>query len=133
MAEAKKSVGSDNAEDILTKIENKSLKIESLIKQYKFIEAIKTALEGYPPLDERCKSANWIGVHKALMAIKDVEGMLRSLDPQYYDILMKYVYRGLSTGNRTTCDQCLKIHEKLTEKAGFGCILRSLADTVNTV
>ncbi|MBA0831151.1 hypothetical protein Goarm_015635, partial [Gossypium armourianum] len=88
MAEVKKSVGSDNAEDILTKIENKSLKIESLIKQYKFIEAIKTALEGYPPRDERCKSANWIGVHKALMAIKDVEGMLHSLDPQYYDILM---------------------------------------------
>ncbi|TYH41833.1 hypothetical protein ES332_D11G021200v1 [Gossypium tomentosum] len=104
-----------------------------LFGRYKFIEAIKTALEGYPPRDERCKSANWIGVHKALMAIKDVEGMLRSLDPQYYDILMKYIYRGLSTGNRTTCDQCLKIHEKLTEKAGFGCILRSLADTVNTV
>ncbi|KAB2055228.1 hypothetical protein ERO13_A11G020500v2 [Gossypium hirsutum] len=133
MAEAKKSMGFDNVEDILTKIENKSLKIESLIKQYKFIEAIKTALEGYPPQDERCKSANWIGVHKALMAIKDVEGMLRSLDPQYYDILMKYAYRGLSSGNRTTCDQCLKIHEKLTEKAGFGCILRSLVDTVNTV
>ncbi|KAG4172802.1 hypothetical protein ERO13_A11G020500v2 [Gossypium hirsutum] len=55
MAEAKKSMGFDNVEDILTKIENKSLKIESLIKQYKFIEAIKTALEGYPPQDERCK------------------------------------------------------------------------------
>ncbi|MFQ6654507.1 hypothetical protein Gotur_025459, partial [Gossypium turneri] len=31
---------------------------------------------------------NWIGVHEALMVIKDVEGMIRSLDPQYYDILM---------------------------------------------
>ncbi|KAG8472126.1 hypothetical protein CXB51_036396 [Gossypium anomalum] len=133
MAEVEKSMGSDNVEDILTKIENKSLKIESLIKQYKPIEAIKIALESYPPQDERCKFANWIGVRKALMAIKDVEGILRSLDPQYYDILMKYVYRGLSTGDRTTCDQCLKIHEKLTEKAGFGCILRSLADTMNTV
>ncbi|KAB2049594.1 hypothetical protein ES319_A13G187400v1 [Gossypium barbadense] len=133
MAEAEKFMGSDNVEDILTKIENKSLKIESLIKPYKPIEAIKTALEGYPPQDERCKFANWIGVRKALMAIKDVEGILRSLNPQYYDILMKYVYRGLSTGDRTTCDQCLKIHEKLTEKAGFGCILRSLTDTVNTI
>ena len=45
----------------------------------------------------------------------------------------RYLYRGLSTGDRPTCDQCLKIHEKLTEKAGLGCILRSLADTVNTV
>lgn len=45
----------------------------------------------------------------------------------------RYLYRGLSTGDRPTCDQCLRIHEKLTEKAGLGCILRSLADTINTV
>ncbi|PPD98318.1 hypothetical protein GOBAR_DD04651 [Gossypium barbadense] len=88
MAETEKSTGSDNTEDILAKIENKSLKIESLIKQYKPIKAIKIALESYPPQDERCKYANWVGVHKALMAIKDVEGILRSLDPRYYDILM---------------------------------------------
>ncbi|KAK9266149.1 hypothetical protein L1049_001633 [Liquidambar formosana] len=85
-------------------------------------------LEGEPG-----RSANWIVVHRALMAIKDVDGMFFSLDPEYYDILMKYLYRGLSTGDRPTCDQCLRIHEKLTERAGLGCILRSLADTVNTV
>lgn len=35
------------------------------------------------------QSANWIVVHRALMAIKDVDGMFSSLDPEYYDILMK--------------------------------------------
>ncbi|CAJ2631464.1 unnamed protein product [Trifolium pratense] len=68
--------------------------------------------------DQRCKAAHWIVVHRAIMAIKDVDGMLSSLDPEYYDILMKYLYRGLSTGDRPTCDQCLRIHEKLTERAG---------------
>ncbi|OAY78450.1 Actin-related protein 2/3 complex subunit 5A, partial [Ananas comosus] len=99
------------------------------------VEALKTALEGSPlkTRDERCKSANWIVVHRAMMAIKDVDAMFSSLDPEYYDILMKYLYRGLATGDRPTCDQCLRIHEKLTERAGLGCILRSLADTVNTV
>ncbi|XP_062175065.1 actin-related protein 2/3 complex subunit 5A [Alnus glutinosa] len=128
-------VETDNAEAIITRIEHKSRKIESLLKQLKPVEALKTALEGSPPMtrDERCKSANWIVVHRALMAIKDVDGMLSSLDPEYYDILMKYLYRGLSTGDRPTCDQCLRIHEKLTEIAGLGCILRSLADTLNTV
>nr|GMD88999.1 actin-related protein 2/3 complex subunit 5A [Ipomoea batatas]GMD93661.1 actin-related protein 2/3 complex subunit 5A [Ipomoea batatas] len=67
------------------------------------------------------------------MAIKDLDSLFSSLDPEYYDILMKYLYRGLSTGDRPTCDQCLRIHEKLTEKAGLGCILRCLADTENTV
>lgn len=36
------------------------------------------------------QSANWIVVHRALMAIKDVDGMFSSLDPEYYDILMKW-------------------------------------------
>jgi len=47
--------------------------------------------------------------------------------------ILRYLYRGLSTGDRPTCDQCLKIHEKLTERAGLGCILRCLTDTINTV
>ncbi|KAE8702770.1 Actin-related protein 2/3 complex subunit 5B [Hibiscus syriacus] len=133
MAEAEKPVEPGSAEDVLTKIQNKSGRIENLIKQFILVEALQTALEDSPPQDERCKFANWTVVHKALMTVKDVEGRLLSLDPKYYDILMKYIYRGLSTGGPATCDRCLKIHWKLTAKAGFGCILRSLADTVNTV
>ncbi|KAK6918639.1 Actin-related protein 2/3 complex subunit 5 [Dillenia turbinata] len=102
MAGREEFVEADNAEAIITRIEHKSRKIESLLKQ-------------------------------ALMAIKDVDAMFNYLDPEYYDILMKYLYRGLSTGDRPTCDQCLRIHEKLTERAGLGCIVRALADTVNTV
>ncbi|PKU77558.1 actin-related protein 2/3 complex subunit 5A [Dendrobium catenatum] len=125
----------ENIEAMILRIEHKSKKIENLLKQSKPVEALKTALEVSPTntKDQRCKSANWIVVHRAMMAIRDVDGMFSSLDPEYYDILMKYLYRGLATGDRPTCDQCLRIHEKLTEKAGLGCILRSLADTVNTV
>ncbi|KAL4366230.1 hypothetical protein GQ457_05G016260 [Hibiscus cannabinus] len=72
MAGAEKFVEADNAEAIITRFEHKSRKIESLLKQNKPVEALKTALEGSPPVtrDERCKSANWIVVHRALMAIK---------------------------------------------------------------
>jgi actin related protein 2/3 complex subunit 5 len=35
------------------------------------------------------QSANWIVVHRAMMAIRDIDGMFNSLDPEYYDILMK--------------------------------------------
>ncbi|XP_057531704.1 actin-related protein 2/3 complex subunit 5A [Amaranthus tricolor] len=128
-------IEAENAEAIITRIEHKSRKIESLLKQYKPVEALKTALEGSAAItkDDRCKSANWIAVHRAIMAIKDVDGLMTSLDSEYYDILMKYLYRGLSTGDRPTCEQCLRIHEKLTQRAGLGCILRCLADTHNTV
>ncbi|XP_048131749.1 actin-related protein 2/3 complex subunit 5A isoform X2 [Rhodamnia argentea] len=85
-------VEADNAEAIITRIEHKSRKIESLLKQWKPVEALKTALEGSPPntRDERCKSANWIVVHRAIMAIKDLDALFSSLDPEYYDILMNF-------------------------------------------
>ncbi|CAL9776154.1 unnamed protein product [Musa acuminata subsp. burmannicoides] len=83
----------ENLEAIITRIEHKSRKIESLLKQSKPVEALKTALEGslLKTKDERCKSANWIVVHRAIMAIKDVDAMFSTLDPEYYDILMKLI------------------------------------------
>ncbi|KAL1190996.1 Actin-related protein 2/3 complex subunit 5B [Cardamine amara subsp. amara] len=133
MAGAAEFVEADNA--IMAEIESKSQKIESLLKHYKHIEALKTALEGSPlkTNDERCKSANWTVVHRVIMTIKDIDGMLNALDAEYYDTLMKYLYKGLSTGDEPTCEQCLEIHEKLTERAGLGCILRCLSYTTNTV
>lgn len=35
------------------------------------------------------QSANWIVVHRAIMANKDVDSLFSALDPEYYDILMK--------------------------------------------
>ncbi|KAG6628563.1 hypothetical protein I3843_14G023300 [Carya illinoinensis] len=137
MAATEAFVEADNAEAIITRIEHKSRTIDSLLKHplislilpRKCTPKISVLFHIVLNQSSRCK----IVVHIALMAIKDVGGLLSSLDPEYYDILMKYLYRGLSTGDRLTCDQCLHIHEKLTERAGLGCILRSLADTVNTV
>ena len=72
-------------------------------------------------------------VHRVLMASKDGEGLLTTLNSDYHDMLMKYLYRGLATGDRITCDLCLKLHEKLFEMAGIGCIMRAISDTRNRV
>ncbi|KAK3429147.1 hypothetical protein EUGRSUZ_E00550 [Eucalyptus grandis] len=90
-------VEADNAEAIISRIKHKSRNIESLLKQSKPVEALKTDVEGSPPntRDERCKSANWIVVHRAIMAIKDLDALFSSLDPEYYDILMNNLYRGI--------------------------------------
>ncbi|TQD97614.1 hypothetical protein C1H46_016788 [Malus baccata] len=58
MAGTEEFAQADNAEAIINRIEQKSRKIESLLKQwYKTVEALKTALEGSPlnTKDERCK------------------------------------------------------------------------------
>ncbi|XP_020259557.1 actin-related protein 2/3 complex subunit 5A-like [Asparagus officinalis] len=91
MAPVGSSLEAENLESMATSFEQKSHKVETLLKQFKPLEALKTTLEGSPTSikDERCKSANWIVVHRAMMAIKDVDGMFSTLDPEYYDILMK--------------------------------------------
>lgn len=120
---------------IIARIENKSRQVERLLRLPHYTEALETALQGAPThtRDERCKSANWILVHRVLMAAKDGEGLLGHLNPDLHDILMKYLYRGLATGDRITCDLCLKLHQKLFEMAGIGCVMRAISDTHNTV
>ncbi|KAK9168646.1 hypothetical protein Syun_000786 [Stephania yunnanensis] len=83
------TVGRGGHDDLGQRIRDEILLIQ--IVMFKQVEALKMALEGSPPKtkDERCKSANWIVVHRAIMAIKDVDGLFVSLDPEYYDILMK--------------------------------------------
>ncbi|KAH7278041.1 hypothetical protein KP509_38G021200 [Ceratopteris richardii] len=126
---------SEPVEAIINRIELKSRQVEWLLKSAQYAEALKTALDDSPTKtrDETCKSANWVVVHRVLMASKDTDALLSTLESEFYDILMKYIYRGLSTGDRPTCEQCLRLHEKLTEKAGMGCIVRALADKRHTV
>ncbi|KAK3439542.1 hypothetical protein EUGRSUZ_C04409 [Eucalyptus grandis] len=92
MAATDDFVEADNAEAIISRIEHKSRKIKSLLKHSKLVEALKTALEGSPlnTRDKRCKSANWIVVHRAIMAMKDLDALFSSLDPEYYNILMNF-------------------------------------------
>jgi len=128
-------IETESPEVIIARIESKSRQVERLLRLPQYTEALETALQDAPSRtkDERCKSANWILVHRVLMASKDGEALLATLNPEYFDILMKYLYRGLATGDRITCDLCLKLHEKLTEKAGMGCIMRAICDTHNVV
>ncbi|XP_039170014.1 uncharacterized protein LOC104445037 isoform X1 [Eucalyptus grandis] len=65
----------------------------------------------------RCqKLANWIVVHRAIMAIKDLDALFSSLDPEYYDILMKLIMQLWSHDQQI--EHCLLILPWLTEIKG---------------
>mmetsp|Transcript_36368 Transcript_36368/g.72997 ORF Transcript_36368/g.72997 Transcript_36368/m.72997 type:complete len:124 (+) Transcript_36368:108-479(+) len=92
--------------------------------------ALKAALED-PPYsstsdDTRRMSAKV--VVKALVAVpeKDISTVLSGLSGAEQDLLMKYIYRGLETGESSV--QLFKWHSALTEKAGMGCIMRALSE-----
>lgn len=125
----------ESKETILARISSKQQEVEKLLSMQRVSEALAAALTD-PPVntrEEACKTANWMVVQKAIMAVKDVDAAVRELPDQHSDTLMKYLYRGLETGERGMCDQCLKLHEKLTNKAGMGCIIRAISDRRQTV
>ena len=52
--------------------------------------------------------------------------VLRSLDLEACDVLMKYVYKLMA--NQSNCALMLKLHAQLVEKAGLGSIVRVMTD-----
>lgn len=119
----------------LAKITEKAQRVDKLIAESRMPDALAAALEDSPTAtkDESCKTANWIVVQKVLMLLRDPDGAVADLPRASCDVLMKYLYRGLETGDRRTCEQFLLIHESLTKKAGMGCIVRALADKKHSV
>ena len=120
---------------IIARIEGKARQVERLLRVAQFAEALETALQDAPTQtrDEQCKAANWMLVHRVITATKDVDALLLRLNPDLHDILMKYLYRGLGTGDRITCEVCLRLHEKLFEMTGIGSVMRAISDTQNLV
>lgn len=58
---------------------------------------------------------------------KEVGVVIDSLSGDEKDVLMKYLYRGLEEAE--SCNQLLRWHGILTEKAGNGCIMRALSES----
>ncbi|KAL7005621.1 arp2/3 complex subunit [Cystobasidiomycetes sp. EMM_F5] len=59
----------------------------------------------------------------------DISKVVTALDPSTQDQLMKYLYKGMaSVEEGSNCSVLLNWHEKLTEVAGIGCIVRTMSD-----
>lgn len=61
----------------------------------------------------------------------DVSGLVKKLDEREQDTLMKYLYAGMAAPDSAEGNACailLNWHEKLTEAAGLGCIVRAMCD-----
>eukprot|EP00243_Klebsormidium_subtile_P009239 TRINITY_DN4578_c0_g1_i1.p1 TRINITY_DN4578_c0_g1~~TRINITY_DN4578_c0_g1_i1.p1 ORF type:complete len:147 (-),score=18.08 TRINITY_DN4578_c0_g1_i1:346-786(-) len=120
---------------IMAKIQQRGKDVDALLKKQQVADALKTALADPPTntRDENCKDANYTVVRKAIMSVKEVDPVLSQLSSKEADVLMKYLYKGLASGEKAVCDQCLRLHERLTERVGVGSIIRALGDSKHTV
>ncbi|EJT97198.1 arp2/3 complex 16 kda subunit [Dacryopinax primogenitus] len=59
----------------------------------------------------------------------DIPTLVRALSEEQQDTLMKYLYKGMaSLGEEVNGSVLLGWHERLTEVAGVGCIVRVMTD-----
>lgn len=119
-------------ESRLKNVEQRSGKVDQLLRQNQYVDALQTALEN-PPVgskNEEIKKKNADVVFRALAAIperdNDIKGIIDGLTIDAQDTLMKYIYRAL--GEAQSCGSMLKWHGALLEKAGIGAIVRTMVD-----
>ena len=119
-------------ESRLKNVEQRSEKVDQLLRQNQYVDALQTALEN-PPVgskNEEIKKKNAAVVFRALAAIperdNDIKGIIDGLTIDAQDTLMKYIYRAL--GEAQSCGSMLKWHGALLEKAGIGTIVRTMVD-----
>jgi hypothetical protein len=59
------------------------------------------------------------------IAESEIPALIKDLDADACDVLMKYIYRSMATNPAPIL---LKMHGLLTAKSGKGCIIRAMAD-----
>ena len=69
-------------------------------------------------------------VFRVLTSVKQnqVEGIVKTLDNDHKDLLMKYIYRGFENPSDNSSAQLLFWHEKVFDEADVGSIVRVLTD-----
>ncbi|EPQ55656.1 ARP2/3 complex [Gloeophyllum trabeum ATCC 11539] len=96
--------------------------------------ALGTILEGVPygPNVEDAKTLTLQTLVTILNSTKssDVSNIVKALSQDQQDTLMKYIYKGMGMPGwgDVSGSVLLGWHEKLTEAAGIGCIVRTLTD-----
>jgi len=121
---------SASASEVMSAVNKRKADVSSLLNKGNNKDAIKLALTD-PPVntkDQKCKEINAETVFSVISNVKesDIDNVLSGLGEEDYDILMKYIYRGLAEVNNPGL--MLKWHEKIFEKQGLGCIVRTLVE-----
>ncbi|KAI0270696.1 arp2/3 complex subunit [Gloeopeniophorella convolvens] len=96
--------------------------------------ALVTALES-PPYGANVEEAKNLTLQTVVTILNstkatDIPNVVKSLPPDAQDTLMKYVYKGMGMPGwgDVSGSVLLGWHEKLTEVAGTGCIVRAMTD-----
>ncbi|KAF9380604.1 hypothetical protein CPB97_008245 [Podila verticillata] len=118
--------------EVEAQVNSRAQDVRSLLQRGNTSAALSKSLEN-PPYGkdlDAAKARNTQTVMDVLSSIKLVEvpQLVKALAPEEQDVLMKYLYAGMAAPEQNNSGVLLAWHEKLTEVAGQGCIVRVITD-----
>ncbi|KAE8231365.1 hypothetical protein CF326_g3623 [Tilletia indica] len=121
-----------SAADSLAIAKQKAGQVRGLIGQGDLRQALQIALSE-PPYNPSAEEAKLTTLSLLLDILNstratEITPTLQSLDLLERDTLMKFLYKGLGKPELGASAVLLNWHEKLTEIAGTGCIVRVMTD-----
>ncbi|KAI0753661.1 arp2/3 complex 16 kDa subunit [Fomes fomentarius] len=108
--------------------------VRSSLAKNDYVGALTLVLENAPfgPHVEEAKNLNLQTLVSILNSTKgsDIPGIVKALSTDAQDTLMKYLYKGMALPGWGDLSGSVLLgwHEKLTEVAGTGCIVRAMTD-----
>ncbi|KAK0230988.1 arp2/3 complex subunit [Armillaria fumosa] len=118
---------------VLDEAKQRQVAVRSALSKSDIAGALSIALENSPygPTFDDAKAVTLQTVLTILSSTKSTEipNVLKALSQEEQDTLMKYLYKGMAVlGGDVSGSVLLDWHEKLTEVAGLGCIVRTMTD-----
>ncbi|KAF8331995.1 ARP2/3 complex 16 kDa subunit (p16-Arc)-domain-containing protein [Cantharellus anzutake] len=119
---------------ILNDTKQKSAQVRSFLSKSDIPSALNVILS-QAPFGTGVDEAKSLALNSVLLILNstkatDISGILRALNQDQQDTLMKYIYKGMGAKGLADVNGnvLLNWHEKLTEVAGIGCIVRVMTD-----
>jgi len=119
---------------VLNDAKQKGAAVRSALSRGDTTGALTIVLEDppYGPNVDEAKNLNLQTLVSILNSTKssEVSNIVKALSPDYQDTLMKYLYKGMAMPGWGDLSGSVLLgwHEKLTEVAGTGCIVRVMTD-----
>jgi len=117
-------------DELKNEVQTREKEVTRLLNAGKALDALPISLDNPPThaKETEIKDQNAQIVLNVLAAIKekDIEPSVNALNADQLDVLMKYIYRGLATGEQAAA--LLKWHESVLKKSGIGSIVRALTE-----
>jgi len=125
-----KVVGEKSDAEFSAEVKDREKEVSKYLNSGKPLDALPIALNSPPTHAKQVeiKDQNATIVLNVLTAVKekDIEAAVNTLNADQLDVLMKYIYRGLATGEQSAA--LLKWHESTLKKAGLGSVVRALTE-----